>query len=246
MATSDAVLGRVVAEEHGVLVGVARVRRHAGRTMLQLMVRPEHRRNGVGAALLDAALEHADSPLDSIVNGDVGSRAAARRWGFVLGRELAMSTVDPRSVPEPREPTVPLSEVDPVQVWQTYASTAGDDPSGLSDAGTQEAFLHQDWPHPDHRPELGRAVVDGRRVLAFAMVLLAGDRAWNEFTGTHPDARGRGLARRVKAASLAALASAGATACGTGNDSRNEPMLAVNRALGYTPAATSYAATRAT
>ncbi|MEJ7834184.1 MAG: GNAT family N-acetyltransferase [Nocardioides sp.] len=245
MASSERVLLRLVADDDGRVSGVCRVRRHGDRTMVQLQVRPEDRRVGVGTALVDEALARGDGPLDSIVNGDDGSLAAARRWGFVLGRELAMSAVDPRSVPAPSEPTVPLSDIDPVQIWRTYAAVAGDDPSGLSDSGTQASFLDEDWRHPDHRPDLGRAVVDGDRVLSFAMVLLAGARAWNEFTGTHPEARGNGLAHRVKAASLAALATAGATSCGTGNDARNEPMLAVNHALGYAPSATSYAATRA-
>lgn len=246
LVSSDRVLVRLVADDEGRVSGVCRIRRHGDRTMIQLQVRPEDRGSGVGTALLDAALDSGgDTSLDSIVNGEEGSVAAARRWGFVLGRELAMSAVDPRRVGAPSEPTVPLADLDPVRVWETYAASAGDDPSGLSEAGTWEVFLREDWRHPDHRPDLGRAVVEGDRVLAFAMVLLAGDRAWNEFTGTDPAARGRGLARRVKAASLAALAAAGATTCGTGNDARNAPMLAVNRALGYSPAATSYAATRA-
>lgn len=245
MLASHRALARLVAEIEGRVVGIARVRRNADLTMVSLQVDPHHRDAGVGTALLTAVLDRMPgSDLSSIVNDDEGSIAAARAWGFELGRELTMSVVDPRTIRTPSEPTIALSELDPTSVWEAYASAAADDPSGLSEAGELEAFLAEEWRHPDHRPDLGRAVVDQGRVLAFAAVLVAGDRAWNDFTGTRPEARGRGLARRVKTASLAALADAGVTTCGTGNAAANAPMLAVNRALGYRPSGTTYAAHR--
>jgi RimJ/RimL family protein N-acetyltransferase len=49
--------------------------------------------------------------------------------------------------------------------------------------------------------------------------------------------RGRGLALAVKLASIEGAARNGITQLATRNDEENEPMLAVNRRLGYRPAA---------
>ncbi len=56
-------------------------------------------------------------------------------------------------------------------------------------------------------------------------------------TATHPDYRGRGLARWVKQRALNEVAAAGVTEALTANDATNVPMLAVNEALGYRPRA---------
>jgi RimJ/RimL family protein N-acetyltransferase len=62
-------------------------------------------------------------------------------------------------------------------------------------------------------------------------------RGYNEYTGTLPSHRGRGLARSVKLASLRWAAAQGLTAVWTTNDETNAPMLAINDRLGYRPSA---------
>lgn len=246
--TEQRTLVRLVAEVDGDVAGVARLRDHGPRTMAMVQVAPAHRRRGVGSALLAAALPHAvaagATEVAGIVAGDDASQAAARAWGFETGRRHTISAVDPRLVDAAGD-AVPLDGLDPQAVHDCFVACAGDDPSGLSQAHSLEEFLREDWGLPTHRPDLGRAVVDtDGRVLAFAAVNVAGERAWNAFTGTRPDQRGTGLALRVKAASLTALAGAGVTRCGTGNDAENAPMLAVNARLGYRPFAWTTSASR--
>jgi RimJ/RimL family protein N-acetyltransferase len=56
---------------------------------------------------------------------------------------------------------------------------------------------------------------------------------WTGYTATHPDYRGRGLARGVKLQTLAQAAELGIPSVLTDNDSENAPMLHINETLGY-------------
>lgn len=254
-------LARLVATDRNEVVGIARVRRrgdHESQVVVQLQVRTTHRRRGHGRALLDRALETAATAAATEVSGiaqtDGGTVAAIASWGFRINHEHTLSAVDPRTVPPLVAPTgyrvSDLSTVGPRAVWDCYQATARDDPSGLSLPEPFEEFLAVDWQDPLQRPELGRAVLStgsagtAGAVAAFAVVTTSEDRAWNTFTGTHPDFRGRGLATLAKSHSLRALAADGITVCGTGNDATNAAMLAVNTRLGYRPTATTYGVSR--
>jgi RimJ/RimL family protein N-acetyltransferase len=56
---------------------------------------------------------------------------------------------------------------------------------------------------------------------------------WTGYTCSHPDHRGRGLARAVKLQSLGQAAELGVPVVYTDNDSENAPMLHINERLGY-------------
>ena len=58
---------------------------------------------------------------------------------------------------------------------------------------------------------------------------------WTGFTCTHPDYRGRGVARAVKLQSLAQAVELGVPVVCTDNDYENAPMLHINEKLGYVP-----------
>jgi GNAT superfamily N-acetyltransferase len=58
---------------------------------------------------------------------------------------------------------------------------------------------------------------------------------WTGFTCSHPDYRGRGIARAVKLQSLAQAIELGIPSVRTDNDSENAPMLHINETLGYDP-----------
>lgn len=246
------VLARYVVVEAGVVLGIARLRDGGQRGGLRLMmqVRPDHRGRGVGRLLLDRLLAVADgAPMVTIINGDDHSTAVAKHWGFDLEREHAISSVAPSSVAEAGPaPTgldvVPLSEVSAESVWECHQSAVGDEPSGLTRPMPLDEYRRSEWEDPVHRPDLGRAVVEGGTVLAYTSVLVAGDRAWSSMTGTRPERRGCGLAALVKQHSLNALAAAGVTTAWTGNDAANAPMLAINERLGYPRAASMWGAVR--
>lgn len=242
MATEPPDARRLVAEQDGLVVGIARLRVSAGEghVSLQLMTHPDHRRQGVGGALLAACQpaigRSARGEVHSVVEDDDPSRAAARRWGFELTRTFRMSALDPRSLPAPPpdDRVTRLDSVDPRAVWELHIAVVRDDPSGLSLSVPWEEW-HDDWTDPRNRPGLSHGVrVDGRLV-AFSQLGCAGDRAWSNMTGVLPEHRGGGLAVLCKQHTLHAAGRAGIARCFAGNDGRNAPMVAVNDRLGYRP-----------
>jgi GNAT superfamily N-acetyltransferase len=58
---------------------------------------------------------------------------------------------------------------------------------------------------------------------------------WTGYTCSHPEYRGRGIARAVKLQSLAQAIELGIPFVRTDNDSENAPMLHINETLGYDP-----------
>lgn len=56
---------------------------------------------------------------------------------------------------------------------------------------------------------------------------------WTGYTCSHPEYRGRGIARAVKLQSLAQAVALGIPLVLTSNDSENAPMLHINETLGY-------------
>ncbi len=240
MAHHRGTLARYVAVENERVLGVARVRTGPpGEVAAMVQVHAAHQGQGVGGLLLDRVLRVANGrDVTGVVNGDDHSRGVSARWGFRPDAESPISFVVPAGAPAPAAApvgldVVPLSALAAEQAWSCHQASAPDDPSGLSLAIPLEEYVATQWQDPLHRPDLGRAVLQGPRVLAFTQVSAAGDRAWNSMTGTLPEARGRGLARLVKAHALAAMARSGIAVCSTGNAAENAAMLAVNAGLGY-------------
>ena len=59
--------------------------------------------------------------------------------------------------------------------------------------------------------------------------------AYNENTVVHPDFRGRKIARALKVLAARYALQNGATRLETDNDTRNAPILAINRRMEYQP-----------
>ena len=231
---------RWVVEDAGRIVALARTVEYDGEehASIRLMVRPGHRRRGIGRTLLQLALTQGvrRPTLHTIVEDDEDSRAAATRLGFELTRTFHMSAVDPRTVePPPEDDRVrPLSRFDHQELWEAHNAVVGDDPSGLSLQVTFEEWLG-DWRDPRARPDLSTGIVEAGRLVAFSRLGAAGPRAWSDMTGTLPTARGRGLGLLAKQHTLAKAARAGIERCFAGNDGDNVAMLGINRRLGYQP-----------
>jgi GNAT superfamily N-acetyltransferase len=98
---------------------------------------------------------------------------------------------------------------------------------------TFEEWEAETWrkPHLDDEASVV-ALVDGRAV-AVSWLLVAGQFAEVELTGTLPEFRRRGLARATKLESMRLAAERGVKRIVTGTDFENRGMLALNDALGF-------------
>lgn len=238
----------------GEVVGTGTARRVADdEVYLSVEVRPDRGSRGVGAALLRtvvSAFPDATS-LTAVSSDDPIAMAFGIRHGFLPDGEHLISMVAPGSVAKAgRAPeglrAVTCDNLPDVQILiDTHNAAANDDPSGLSRQYTWETFHADWWNSPDNAPDLSWALLDdvGGTPVVAAFTSMQVDRtrgrAWSAMTATHPSYRGRGMAGWVKRRALNGLAKAGFAEAWTGNDATNAPMLTVNEALGYRPAATS-------
>jgi RimJ/RimL family protein N-acetyltransferase len=115
-----------------------------------------------------------------------------------------------------------------------------DEPSDIAYEFTDyEAWLDETWNHPLFSAELTSiAVVDGRPAAFSAARTDGGTRYGTVMTGTARAFRGRGLAKLAKTDSLHRAREAGLTEAFTGNDTGNDPMIAINKWFGYEVCAT--------
>ncbi|MFB6723759.1 GNAT family N-acetyltransferase [Kribbella sp. NPDC056345] len=223
----------------------------APRVRITVQVLPSYRGQGIGSALLDRittqSVEAGAARLLVVVADD--SRDFATQRGFTIGRELSHSQAELNAVPA--APPVPdglrvvdYNAVQPEQIWQATVAVAHGDPSGLSAAPPYDEWFAVEWNHPELRRDLSIAVLDGDEVLAFSTTTADPSRkvTWSALTGTIPAARGRGLAKLVKAVALGRARDAGLVRAYTGNDAGNKPMLAVNEWLGYRVADSAWTA----
>jgi GNAT superfamily N-acetyltransferase len=205
------------------------------------------RGRGIGGSLWKLIQDHLDElkpsrVLSMFVETPEGA-AFARARGFEEVRAETLSCVDPRTVDlTPLESAsiqlVPLRNVSPEEVYEVDMITTADVPmtDEVSDLPFDE-WLDFIWRRPTMTLDGSFAAIEDDRVVCITMLAanLERGRAFNEYTGTLPAYRGRGLADLVKRASLRWAAENGIGAVWTTNDETNAPMLAVNGRLGYTP-----------
>jgi GNAT superfamily N-acetyltransferase len=210
-----------------------------------VIVRASHRRRGVGSALYERVLTHAEtlgstSLLSSFAENEAGVAFATAR-GFREERAEAESVLDPRTVAELPAPDVDLrrvADVDPRLVYDADLAATRDMPS----TEPVDVVPYHEWVgHVLEYPfftEEGSYVVMVDGVAAAVSLLIADEesgRGANMFTGTQRAYRGRGLGLAVKLASIAWAREHGITQIATRNDETNAAMLAINRRLGYRP-----------
>jgi GNAT superfamily N-acetyltransferase len=216
------------------------------KALVDVAVREEHRRRGVGRALYETALDHArslevDGLLTTFHENDAGLSFASE-LGFRQVRAETESVLDPRTVSETPPAAVdlrPVGEVDPRLVYEIDLESTLDMPQ----TEQIDHIPYDEWEqHVLRDPRFKAAgsfvaVVDG---VAAAVSLLTADipsgRAHNMFTGTLRGYRRRGLALAVKLASIRWAVANGIEMIATANDETNAAMLAINRRLGYRPA----------
>ena len=212
-------------------------------------VRESFRRRGIGGRLWELLERHLDelapSRVLSMFTETLESVRFADSRGFTEVRGETLSCVDPRTVDlSPIEALslelVPLRDVAPEEVFEVDVITTADVPmTDQLDDIRYDDWLETVWRRPSLTLDGSVAAIEGDHVVAFTMLTanLAIARAFNDYTATLPDHRGRGLASAVKLASLRWAAENGVETVWTTNDETNAPMLAINRRLGYTPRA---------
>ncbi|MBQ0990321.1 GNAT family N-acetyltransferase [Micromonospora sp. H61] len=213
-----------------------------------LHVHPEHRRRGVGTALLTAVTDH----LRQLGIRRVRAMAQtdglpfARRHGYEPSREVRYSALDLDSAPAlpelpPGVRLLPISDLDPHLLYAADVASAADEPGDVPvDSISYESWQYDVWDNLGLDKSASTAAQLDGEVAAFSLVKRDGDRMWSDFTGTIPAYRGRGLARLTKTAALHRAAGDGVRVAYTSNDEENGPMLAINTRLGYRPVASQW------
>jgi GNAT superfamily N-acetyltransferase len=206
-------------------------------------VLPEHRRRGVGTALLQRlALHSAECGYDDVGSlvDDKGSLAFAQRFGFVeTGRQVEqVRTVGPDE-PWPALPEgVELTTVaeDPELLGRLYHELALQAFEDMPTPRKVEITLEQWESEWLNWPEATFVALAGGKIVGMAGLLHDSDqaeRAENALTTVRRDWRGRGLARALKESATAWASELGICEIYTWTQTGNENMREVNERLGY-------------
>ncbi|MEP6976501.1 MAG: GNAT family N-acetyltransferase [Thermoleophilia bacterium] len=235
----------LIAEADGVLVGSGTAGRSdvGGHGFVAPRVLPEHRRRGVGTALLARLAEHVESlgfPRAGSNVEDPGSLAFAERFGFTEhDRQVEQVRVIAAHEESPQIPDriefVSLAERPELRA-RTYHELAVE---ALEDfAVTPKLEIsYEDWEREWVTwPEGSYVALRGDEILGCAGLIRDHDRperAEHSLTAVRRDWRGRGLAKALKQQTIAWAAANGLTELYTWTQTGNEGMQAVNQRLGY-------------
>jgi mycothiol synthase len=233
----------VLARVDGTVVGsgMAQPSDAAGGGSVIPRVLPEHRRQGVGTALLHhlvAHVERLDLPVLRAGADDEGSLAFAERFGF---REVNREIEQTFRVEVPVEPTpVPagiavVTAQDRPGLWEASYDRFGRECLADFAVDTPLEVSPERWARGWLADPMFLALHDGEVVGCAGLGLDADDpsRAENGLTAVRRDWRGRGLAIHLKLVALAWAADHGVSEVYTWTQDRNAAMRALNTRLGY-------------
>lgn len=235
---------RLVAEEDGAVVAWAPSGTHSdGSAWCGITVAPSYRRRGIGSALyerIEERLRRLDAPkLGTQILDEDGRRFLEQR-GFERANVQRLQALDlsVAALPAPAPHAVALRDVDPWSLFDLYRDAHGDIPSHTPRSRlTKEDFARDVVDSKQVDRDASCVLLENGEPVAFTLVVSNRDsgRGGAQMTGVRADRRGRGLAYVVKVASLHRARDAGLRTMTTSNDLENEPMLAVNRKLGFEP-----------
>jgi GNAT superfamily N-acetyltransferase len=206
-------------------------------------VLPEHRRRGVGTALLQRLASHAEScgydEVGSMVD-DPGSLAFAQRFGFSeIGRQVEQVRPVGPDEPWPAVPggieVVTVAERPDLlpRLYHELALQAFED---MPTPRKVEITLEQWEAEWLNWPEATFVALASGEVVGMAGLNYDADqpdRAENTLTAVRRDWRGRGLARMLKETATAWASAHGIREIYTWTQTGNENMRAVNERLGF-------------
>jgi GNAT superfamily N-acetyltransferase len=218
----------------------------------ELCVLPEHRRRGIGRALLrrlsDSAVAHGKGELRfDLQEGDEASRGFLARRGFaVVGRqqdsELSVAESDVTAVHPPAGIRITTLAVEPELAERVYhvaleaeADTPSEEPIVTR---PYETWRRLELEAPDTVADGQFVALAGDAPVSYAFIAPSDTEegvAWHQMTGTLRAWRGRGVAGALKRAAVLWARESGIEHLRTSNDELNGPMLAINRRMGYRP-----------
>lgn len=228
-----------------------------------LRVAPEHRRRGIGGALLERleahAREHGAPRITTSARGDEpngvrfaerhGYRETNRRYNSFLDvQAFDLSRFEDPDVIARRAGVriVPIAElqrerddVDALQreLYDVGATTGADIPRPEPIQMPPYEAIRDIFFTPEafDRSTSVVAVRDGRIVAETLTVMRSPGIAYTNITGTLREERGKSLALALKLRAIAELKKVGARLFGTTNDEQNAAMRGINARLGYVP-----------
>jgi len=213
-----------------------------------IAVVPEHRRSGIGCAMLAELSRRARELGRAELQGEVKesdeeSRAFVEHRGFVqVGAEkavvLELEGREPAPVDPPEGVRIASRVEEPNRLDAMYAVAvqAEEDIPGSSTVQTFERWRAGEIDKPSRRPELCFIALAGDEVVGYAALHVFGDEAFHGLTATRRDWRRRGVAAALKRAQIRAAREAGFRRLLTESEERNEPMRRLNEKLGFVPA----------
>lgn len=227
----------------------------AGRMVVHALVPPGARGQGAGTALLDAverfAAEHGAEFLDSDVRDENPAALDwARRRGYEILDHVFESTLSLAAFDESRFAwpagirfltlADAPGEVTERQAYEVERAAAPDNPLYALDQFPSFEDWRAEWAG---RPaECLVLAADGDRIVGTTLLELMPEEgaAYTGFTGVARSHRGRGVALGLKLHSFRVARQLGMLTMKTNNHAENEPILAVNRKLGYVKTAGFY------
>ncbi len=182
-----------------------------------IAVVPEHRRHGVGSALLAEISRRAKEFGKEEIQGEIKESDVESR-GFLERRGFAQVGADR------------------LEDMYVVGVQADEDIPGSAGVQTFEQWRAHEIDKPTRRPEFCFLALAGDEVVGYAALQIFGDEAHHGLTATRRDWRRRGVASALKRAEIAAAKRAGFRRLVTESEERNEPMRRLNEKLGFVPA----------
>jgi mycothiol synthase len=224
------------------VVGIGRGREGTPLTLVTVL--PEQRRRGVGSALhrevsVWARGRGIESLSTRVAENDVESFEFARRRGFVeVGRErrlvLDLAGVDP----QPLDPPAGIEIVrwaDRPELMQGIHEVALEAHPDVPGSEDWSGDGHEEWLQRQP-PEYTFVALAGHEVVGFGRVSINAARprvVVHGMTGVKRAFRRQGIAAALKRAQIAWAAGEGFERLETVNEVRNQPILQLNKRLGY-------------
>jgi GNAT superfamily N-acetyltransferase len=223
------------------------------------MVNPPHRNQGIGRVLYDDALRFAQDHgatvlLSSVNESHPEGLHFAERQGFTIERREFESTLDVQSFDERRFDSV-IEGVEATGIRFLSLADVGDTPETRRKLYALNRITSLDIPGSDgtfpsfeqssnwlfqaswFRADGQLIALDGENYVGLCSVgyYQETNSMYNFMTGVDRVYRGRRIALALKLLAIRLAKTYGVDYIRTNNDSQNEPMLRINRTLGYQP-----------